>query len=252
LRAALALLCLGLALPAAALDVPPSNWRVTDLAGLLSPSAVQELEQQLEGYETRTGHQFLVLIVPSLEGEALEDYSLRVAESWKLGSAGRDDGLLLLISVGDRKARIEVGHGLEGAITDALSSRILRGTLGPPLAAGHAEAGIRASLEQLMRAAEQEATGRNSSPVPPALFVLLWIAFLILAVQLDRARRRALAENHHWGRRRRDRSHVWIEPPGWGGGFGGMGQHGGGFGGGGGGFRGGGGSFGGGGASGSW
>jgi uncharacterized protein len=181
---------------------------------------------------------------------------MRLVETWKLGSAERDDGLLLLIALAERSARIEVGHGLEGAVTDALAARVIRDTLGPALAGGTPDRGVRESLELLMRAAEQESTGRTGrergSRLPLALFVLGWIALAFFAMHIEQQRRRALHGHHH--RRGRPRDRVWIEPPGWGGGSGGMGHRGGfgGSGGFGGGFGGGGGSFGGGGASGRW
>src|SRR5262249_5845924 len=154
-----------------------------------------------------------LLVIASLENEALEDYSMRVVESWKLGSAKRDDGLLMLIAVAERRARIEVGHGLEGAITDALSARVLRGTLGPALAAGVPDDGVRESFEILMREAEQESTGPVRSRAPVAFSLLVWIALAFLALNLERARQRAL------GGRGRARRRVWVEPAGWGGGF---------------------------------
>jgi len=251
LARALALLIWLTASGALALEVPPPGQRVVDRAGLLAASTVAALEQQLAAYETRTGHQLALLVIPSLEGEVLEDYSLRVVEAWELGSAERDDGLLLLISVGDRKARIEVGHGLEGAVTDALSARLIRDTLGPALAAGKPDDGVRETLALLMRAGEGESVGEQGGATqwPVALFGLTWIALLFLAMSVERRRREALHGHDRWGRRTRPWNHVWIEPAGWGGRTGGW-TSGGGFGGGG--FRGGGGSFGGGGASGSW
>jgi uncharacterized protein len=252
-RAAALLLTALVAGAAAALDVPAPGNRVADLAGLLAPATVRALEQTLGDYERETGHQFAVLVVPTLGDEALEDYSLRVAERWGLGSATRDDGLLLLIAVAERRARIEVGHGLEGAVTDALSARVLRDTLGPALAAGIPDAGVRDSLDILMRAAREESPGRPEAPrLPVALFALAWFGLALLALSRERARTRRLRRNTRWDRRGRA-GRVWIEPPGWGGGFGlpgNRGGFGGGFGGGG--FRGGGGSFGGGGASGGW
>jgi len=249
LRFAVALLALAIAPGSAALDVPPEA-PIVDLAGLLRPETIRELHQSVLEYEARTGHQFAVLVIPALEGEVLEDYSLRVAQAWNLGYEQRDDGLLLLISVADRQARIEVGHGLEGAITDALSARILRETLGPALAGGDADAGLRESLARLMRAAERESVGRRvDSGIPFFFFVLLWIAILWIAIRLERARRSALEDHHRWDTARGRRQHVWIEPTGWGslpgarspgGVVAGRG------------FGAGGGSFGGGGASGSW
>ena len=244
---------------AAALDVPPLRGRVNDLAGLLAPSTARELEGKLEAYERETGHQIAVLVIPTLEGDPVEDFSIRVVEAWKLGSGGRDDGLLLLIAVADRKARIEVGHGLEGAVTDAVSARVIRDTLGPALAGGVPDKGVRDALDALMLAAAQENTGAEEAEaprLPAALFALVWIGLMFAAIAIEQARLRGLRGNDRWNRRARRRGGVWIEPGGWGGGFGGGfgsgGFGGGGFGGTGGGFRGGGGSFGGGGASGSW
>jgi uncharacterized protein len=258
-RVAALLLAALVAGAAAALDVPPLRGRVNDLAGLLAPSTVRELDARLEAYERETGHQLAVLVIPTLEGDPLEDFSIRVVEAWKLGSAGRDDGLLLLIAVAERKARIEVGHGLEGAVTDAVSARVLRDTLGPALAAGIPDKGVRDALDALMLAAAQENTGAEEeepSRVPMAVFALLWFGLMFAAIALEQARLRGLRGNDRWDRRARRRSGVWIEPGGWGGGYGGGfgsgGFGGGGLGGTGGGFRGGGGSFGGGGASGGW
>lgn len=111
--------------PGTALEVPFLSGHVNDQAGLLDHGQGRALEERLAAFEARTGHQVVVLTVPSLEGEVLEDYSLRVVETWKLGRAERDDGVLLLIAKDDRKLRIEVGYGLEGQLTDALSHRII-------------------------------------------------------------------------------------------------------------------------------
>ncbi|MBK7948342.1 MAG: TPM domain-containing protein [Deltaproteobacteria bacterium] len=110
----------------ALLEVRPLAARVNDDAGLLAPADAQALEAELTAYEGETGHQIAVLTVKTLEGEAVESFALRVAEVWKLGDAKRDDGVLLVVASEDRKARIEVGYGLEGVIPDALAARILR------------------------------------------------------------------------------------------------------------------------------
>src|SRR5262249_23791427 len=96
--------------PGAALDVPPLSSRVTDLAAMLSPAARERLDTALAGLESRTGAQVAVLTIPSLEGQSLEDYSIRVAQAWKLGRKGVDDGVLFLIAKSDRKMRFEVGY----------------------------------------------------------------------------------------------------------------------------------------------
>src|SRR5262245_11249614 len=109
---------LGLALvlwsrPVLALEPPALVARVNDLAELLPADSERSLEQMLADHERKTGHQFAVLTIPSLEGDPLEDFSIRTVEKWKLGHAKTDDGLLLLVVKNERKVRIEVGYGLE-------------------------------------------------------------------------------------------------------------------------------------------
>ena len=113
-------------LTAFGLDVPPLKRHVTDLAGILTPSELNRLEENLIAFENETSNQIAVLIINSLEGEPIEQYSIRVADQWKLGTADRDNGVLLLIAVQDRQMRIEVGYGLEGVLTDLISSQIIR------------------------------------------------------------------------------------------------------------------------------
>lgn len=138
-------------------EIPQLTRRVQDQAGLLSPAAASRLESQLAAYEKETGHQFALLTVQSLDGGALEDFSIRVAEKWKLGDAKRDDGLLLLIAAQERQMRIEVGYGLEGAIPDALAARVIRHELTPAFRAGQFEQGIESAFGVLMKAASGEA-----------------------------------------------------------------------------------------------
>src|SRR5262245_10271229 len=106
------------ALPARALDVPPLGARVNDAAQLLSASERAALEAKLAAYEAQSGQQFVLVTVPSLEGDPIEDFSIRVAEKWKIGQRGKDDGLIVVVARDDRKMRIEVGYGLEGDVTD--------------------------------------------------------------------------------------------------------------------------------------
>ena len=137
-----ALVLAALALPAAALDVPYLSGRVNDDAHLLDMQTAQALEATLKKYDEKTGRQIVVLTLPSLEGEALEDYSAKVARAWKLGRKGKDDGILLLIARDDHKMRIEVGYGLEGDLPDAKCGRIVRDEIVPRFRSQDYAAGI--------------------------------------------------------------------------------------------------------------
>src|SRR3954469_6091274 len=147
-------------------DVPPLVAHVNDTAGMLSPQAEQALEQKLTSYEQKSQHQFALLTVDSLDGDALEDFSIRVVEAWKLGKRGKDDGLLLLIAKQDHKLRIEVGYGLEGDVTDAFSAQVIRNVLTPALRAGEAERGIDQAFDVLMQKASGDAVP-DSAVAPP-------------------------------------------------------------------------------------
>lgn len=144
--ATLALLALG----ASALPVPELSGRVVDLADLLPADAEARIDAKLVAFEQRTGAQVAVLTVTSLEGDPIEDFSIRVVEAWKLGRQGKDDGVLLLVSRDDRKMRIETGYGLEGQLTDAQSGRILDGVLRPRFRAGDYRGGIEEGVDTLL------------------------------------------------------------------------------------------------------
>jgi len=141
---------------AALLDVPELGGRVNDLAGLLSADQARALETRLAAFERETSHQIVVLTVPSLEGEAIEAFSIRVAEAWKIGHEGLDNGVVVVVSSGDHRARIEVGYGLEGVIPDAVAARILRERMIPRFRSGDMAGGIAAGVEALMAAARGE------------------------------------------------------------------------------------------------
>lgn len=229
---------------ASALDVPPKpSTPVLDSAGLLSPAVRTTLERDIVRFETETSNQIAVLILPSLEGESLEDFTIRVAEAWRPGQAERDNGVILAVFVRDRKVRIEVGYGLEGVLTDALARRIIRQEITPAFRAGNYDGGVTSAVTAIMAATrgEYEGTARkkNDDP-PPVLFILFLFLFFILPAILRRA---------GGGSRNVTGRGIFLGLPPFG--SGGRGGGGGGFGGGGfGGF--GGGSFGGGGASGGW
>ena len=126
----------------AQVDVPPLKARVTDLTGTLDAAARQALENRLGALEQAKGSQLAVLLVPTTQPETIEQYSLRVAETWRLGRKGVDDGVLLLVAKNDRSVRIEVGYGLEGAISDAVAKRVIEDIMVPRFRAGEFAAGI--------------------------------------------------------------------------------------------------------------
>lgn len=132
----------------------PELWglHVHDEAKVLSQQAIDRLENQLKVYEDSTSNQIAILIITSLEGEILEEYSLRVAEKWKLGQKEKDNGVLLLVSVDDHKMRIEVGDGLEGVLTDAISNRIIRNEMAPNFRKDDYDAGVQACINAMILA----------------------------------------------------------------------------------------------------
>ena len=272
----------GAASPAAALDVPPLTGRIVDAAHLLPADLAVSLSAKLAAHEARTGNQVALLTLPSLQGEPLEEFSHRVATTWKLGQKGTDNGVLVLVVPGDRKVRIEVGYGLEGTLTDAKSSRIIREEMAPRFRDGDFAGGIAAGVRAVLGTIEGTYTppARKRGTAGSTVGGSWGIFFVALVVGIITA----AIIGHHWkgssvgsvmafvlalssglllalvvavivmvvtlpfgsmsGSGRRTYS------PGWGGGnLGGFSGGGGGFGGG---FSGGGGGFGGGGASGSW
>ena len=136
--------------------VPPLKARVTDLTNTLDPGQRAALEQRLAAFETAKGSQIAVLIVPTTQPEAIEQYSIRVAEAWKLGRKGVDDGALLLVARNDRKLRLEVGRGLEGAVPDAVAKRITADIMAPYFRKGDFYGGITAGVERLIKVIEGE------------------------------------------------------------------------------------------------
>lgn len=236
-----------------ALDVPPLSGRVNDYAGFLPPDRVRALEERLARFEQQSGHQIAVLTIPSLEGEDIEGFSIKVAESWKIGKKGFDNGVILFIARNDRRLRIEVGYGLEGVLPDAIASRIIREVIGPYFRANDYAGGIEAGVETILKVTRGEPLPeparkrtRQTRSFDQILFILFLLAIPIVVVLNSLSQRRAHGVWSGGGRRRS----TGLEGP-FLGGFGGSGFGGGGFGSGGG-FSGGGGGFGGGGASGGW
>jgi uncharacterized protein len=144
--------------PAFAQDVPvpPLRTRVTDLTATLSAEQAAQLERKLAEFEARKGSQIAVLIVPTTRPEAIEQYSIRVVEAWKLGRKGVDDGALLLVAKDDRELRIEVGYGLEGALSDLVSNRIVEDIIVPRFRQGDFYGGIQAGVEAMIKVVDGE------------------------------------------------------------------------------------------------
>jgi uncharacterized protein len=140
--------------------VPPLAARVTDLTGTLTAGQQAELEQKLAAYEQRKGAQLAVLIVGSTAPEAIEQYSIRVVEAWKLGREKSDDGALLLVALQDRQLRIETGYGLEGVMPDTVARRIIDETIKPLFRQGDIYGGVSAGMQQIMQLVDGE-------PLPP-------------------------------------------------------------------------------------
>ena len=237
---------------------PPPRHYVADSAGLISESEAQRLDQKLSRFDEETSNQIVVAIFPELTSPSLEDFTVRTAQSWRVGRKKLDNGVVLFVFVKDRKVRLEVGYGLEGALPDALAKRIIDEQIAPSFRAGNYAQGVEAGVDAIMAATRGEYRREEKKPEGGALILVVIGGLLVLifgvAALLPRVAPKATYDNKGWetlagmqslgyglGRRRRRYGY-------WGGG-GGSGGSGGSWGGG---FSGGGGSFGGGGASGGW
>ena len=227
-----------------AVQLPPLTGRVNDYASMISPEAEREINEKLALLEKNESTQVVVLTVDSLEGEPLEDFSIRVAEAWKMGQKEYDNGVLLLVAKKDRKVRIEVGYGLEGALTDLTAGRIVDNEMVPLFAKGSFDEGFVRGVDLIIATVKGEysalqkerGSGGNGGAFLPVLIILMLIVYFYS--QIPRG-----GGGHGSG------PLIFTGGPGAGGFYGGGGRRGGFSGGG---FSGGGGSFGGGGASGSW
>jgi uncharacterized protein len=240
--------------------VPPLQARVTDNAGMLQPQQRAALENVLADYEQRTGSQIAILLVNSTAPEAIEQYSIRVADAWKIGRKGVDDGVILVIAKDNppalRRMRIEAGRGVQGSLTDAQSKRILQDVMAPHFRQNDFYGGLTAGVAAIANLLDKEqfptpkgAQGQAQSDDVDLSSLLPFIFFFIIMMSIMRSRSRAsrrVFSDHGWGR---NRGIILGSGIGYGG-MGGFGGGGGGFGGGG--FGGGGGGFDGGGASGNW
>jgi uncharacterized protein len=261
------------ATPSYAQTFPKLTGRVVDQANLLSPAQEADLSSKSAALEQRTGRQFVIATVSSLEGRPIEDYGYRLGREWKIGDEQKDDGVILLVAPAERKVRIETGYGARVFLTDALSSIIIRESILPRFKAGDLPGGISAGADQIVKqmelpeaeaakraqeigAKEAKRQDRDVNPVP-VIFIVIVFFVIIGSIARAAGGRRYRGK----GRRRGGLDSGDVAVILWGldaltrGSRGGGGWGGGGWGGGGGGFggfSGGGGSFGGGGASGGW
>ncbi len=195
------LLALAACLPALAADalipVPPLQARLTDLTRTLTPEQQTTLEQTLRAFESRQGTQIAVLIVPTTKPEAIEQYSLRVVEHWKLGRKKVDDGALLLVAKDDHTVRIEVGYGLEGVLADVTANRIISEVITPRFKEGDYFGGVSAGVDQMVRVIDGEALPqparaaagsgeKNIGQLIPILFVAAMVIGGVLRSVLGR------------------------------------------------------------------
>ncbi len=166
------------------LEAPYLSGHVNDYAHMLSQSMVAELEATLKTHEDSTSNQVAVLIIPSLEGAVLEEYSIKVVETWKLGRADKDNGALLLIARDDRKVRIEVGNGLEGDLPDITCGRIIRNEIVPRFKDGDYEAGVRDGVHAILAAIQGSyvAPEEEDSSQPDWVFKLIFFGIFMLVV----------------------------------------------------------------------
>jgi uncharacterized protein len=235
---------------------PALTGRVNDTANILSAEAIQRISTKLAAHEAKSGDQIVVATIPGLQGIEIEDYANRLYRHWQLGTKDKNNGALLLIAPRDRKLRIEVGYGLEGALTDALSKSIIATIIAPKFRAGDFSGGVEAGVDGMLALASRDAEEWQRIAKPATaqdsvtnnlVFVIFLIIFIVIMIQFMRAAR----NRGTGGRWHRNNGGNWIVLPGstsgWGGGGGGWSS-----GGSSGGYSGGGGSSGGGGASGDW
>ena len=258
IRFALVAAILAVAASAFALDCPPKppQW-YNDPAGLLDAASADALNRKLSDFEQQSGAQFIIYVLPSLEGDAIERFTVDCAQKWGVGQKKYDNGLIVFVFVKEKKIRVEVGYGLEGSVTDAYSSRVIREYIAPHFQTGDYAGGLNAGADALMakirggeapvpplQPAGGQGTSSGASGVDPIFLIVIVIIFFVFILPL--LRRGGGCGGCFWP--------MMFMGGGRGGGFtlggggGGFSSGGGGFGG----FSGGGGGFGGGGATGGW
>lgn len=144
------------------LEIPSLKARVTDLTGSLTPPDIEALEYQLKGFEERKGAQLVVLILPTTQPETIEQFGIRLFDAWKVGRKGVDDGVMLIVAKDDRTLRIEVGYGLEGALSDATAKRIIEELIVPRFKEGDVPGGVQAGVQAIIKVVDGEALPANT------------------------------------------------------------------------------------------
>ncbi len=178
--------------PASALEVPAYRGYVNDYAGMLSAQATGQLQQALAGFDQSDSTQVAILTIPSLEGEDLEGFSIKVVEKWGVGQKGKDNGVLLLVAKQERKVRIEVGRGLEGVLTDLISGRIIAQVISPAFKTGQIDEGFLAGTSAIIQAtrgefkAEARDSRRRQEPSPLFKFAVLAIIATVFIARISR------------------------------------------------------------------
>lgn len=176
---------------AAALEAPPLKGRINDYAGMLSPTAARSLEQNLSAFERETTNQVVLLTIPSLEGDVIESFAIRVAEAWKIGQKDKSNGVILILAKKERKIRIEVGTGLQGVLPDITAGQIIRNVIAPGLRAGNPDQAVSAGLGAIIdatkgefkaTAADKKANRKKKSSGYGLFIVLLLAGVVITAV----------------------------------------------------------------------
>ncbi|WP_438479867.1 TPM domain-containing protein [Oleiharenicola lentus] len=251
---ALAALLLTAGASFAAERIPPAPAKYfNDYANVVSVDTANALNTKLEQYERTTSNQLLVALFPRMESDSsVQDYTVRVAEAWRVGQAKRDNGAVLFLFMKEREVFIQVGYGLESVLPDATAKRIIENEIVPRFRRGDIDGGMRAAVDAMIAATkgEYQGTGRtqadrsrgnNRGVAPSGAFIGLVVVMILLSQVFRGARRNTVFGSPRVGRR--SSGGFWMGPPQGGGGW---------SGGGGGGFSGGGGSFGGGGAGGRW
>jgi uncharacterized protein len=205
----LALAALMLSSPLFAANVPALKGRVNDYAKIIRDSDEREIEEYLAGVEQACGAQIAVLTMPSLDGEDIASFAIKVADKWKLGDKEKDNGAILLVAYAEHDLRIEVGDGLEGSLTDAKCGLILRNVVVPEFKNGNYSAGIRKGVmnmgaiasgdESAVSKSVREGEDNSSNDLVPVFAILVWLIFVVSMISANARRGRRRGRYYHNG-----------------------------------------------------